>query len=146
MNNSSFSSFFFILLIILVLLTVFGIAYLYITSKTKERLALIEKGMDPNLAKSDFWLQIGIIAGGSAFGLIAGDKSEWFISAKKIGSMYDPGSMIYSIEDPILGRKGNLGVTVLALYDREGVIIKIEGEGIPENVLSPNRLDLISNE
>ncbi|RNI33436.1 hypothetical protein EFY79_19110 [Hanamia caeni] len=73
MNNSSLSSFFFILLIILVLLTVFGVAYLYITSKSKERLALIEKGMDPNLAKSDFWLQIGIIAGGSAFGLIAGD-------------------------------------------------------------------------
>ena len=74
------------------------------------------------------------MGGNCKFGLIAGDKSEWFISAKKIGSMYDPGSMIYSIEDPILGRKGNLGVTVLALYDREGVIIKIEGDGIPENV------------
>ena len=73
MNNSSLSSFFFILLIILVLLTVFGIAYLYITSKTKERLVLIEKGMDPNLARSDFWIQVGIIAGGAAFGLIAGD-------------------------------------------------------------------------
>ena len=73
MNNPSFSSFFFILLIILVLLTVFSIVYLFITSKTKERLALIEKGMDPNLAKSDFWIQVGILAGGSAFGLIAGD-------------------------------------------------------------------------
>jgi hypothetical protein len=73
MNNPSLSSFFFILLIILVLLTVFGIAWLYITSKTKERLALIEKGMDPNLARSDFWIQVGIIAGGAAFGLIAGD-------------------------------------------------------------------------
>ncbi|HEY5369993.1 MAG TPA: hypothetical protein VIJ75_13500 [Hanamia sp.] len=73
MNNLSSISFFFILLIILALLTVFGIAYLYITSKTKERLALIEKGMDPNLARSDFWLQVGIIAGGAAFGLIAGD-------------------------------------------------------------------------
>jgi hypothetical protein len=73
MNNFSSISFFFILLIILALLTVFGIAYLYITSKTKERLALIEKGMDPNLARSDFWLQVGIIAGGAAFGLVAGD-------------------------------------------------------------------------
>ena len=73
MNNPSLSSFFFILLMILILLTVFGIAYLYITSKTKERLALIEKGMDPNLARSDFWIQVGIIAGGAAFGLIAGD-------------------------------------------------------------------------
>jgi len=73
MNNFSSISFFFILLIILALLTVFGIAYLYITSKTKERLALIEKDMDPNLARSDFWLQVGIIAGGAAFGLMAGD-------------------------------------------------------------------------
>lgn len=73
MNNSSLSSFFFILLVILVLLTIFGIAYIYFTARTKERLALIEKGMDPNLAKSDFWLQVGIIAGGSALGLIIGD-------------------------------------------------------------------------
>ena len=63
-------SFQFVLLIILVLLTIFGIVYIYITAKNKERLALIEKGMDPNLASSDFWLQIGIIAGGAAFGLI----------------------------------------------------------------------------
>jgi hypothetical protein len=29
--------------------------------------------MDPNLAKSDFWAQVGIISGGAALGLIAGD-------------------------------------------------------------------------
>lgn len=63
-------SFVFFLLIILILLTIFGIFYLYISSKNKERLALIEKGMDPNLARSDFWIQVGIIAGGSALGLI----------------------------------------------------------------------------
>jgi hypothetical protein len=63
-------SFVFFLLIILILLTIFAIFYLYISSKNKERLALIEKGMDPNLANSDFWLQVGIIAGGSALGLI----------------------------------------------------------------------------
>lgn len=63
-------SFVFFLLIILILLTIFGIFYLYISSKNKERLALIEKGMDPNLANSDFWLQAGIIGGGSALGLI----------------------------------------------------------------------------
>jgi hypothetical protein len=33
-------------------------------------MALIEKGMDPNLAKSDFWVQIGIIGGGAALGLM----------------------------------------------------------------------------
>jgi hypothetical protein len=64
----------FVLLIVLVLLTVFGIVYLYITSKSRERLALIEKGMDPNLANSDFWTQVGIIGGSAAFGLILGDR------------------------------------------------------------------------
>jgi predicted MFS family arabinose efflux permease len=70
MENSFMGSFFFMLLIVLVLLTIFGIVYIYVTSKSKERLALIEKGMDPNLANSDFWLQVGIICGGAALGLI----------------------------------------------------------------------------
>ena len=70
MNNSFAGSFVLVLMIILILLTIFGIFYLYITSKNKERLALIEKGMDPNLAKSDFWIQVGIIGGGAALGLI----------------------------------------------------------------------------
>lgn len=72
MNNSFTGSLVFFLLIILILLTIFGIFYLYISSKNKERLALIEKGMDPNLANSDFWLQVGIIGGGAALGLITG--------------------------------------------------------------------------
>ena len=74
MNNPSVNGFFFVLVIILVLLTLFGIVYIYVTAKSKERLALIEKGMDPNLAKSDFWTQVGIIGGGAALGLILGDK------------------------------------------------------------------------
>lgn len=34
---------------------------------------MIEKGMDPNLARDDFWIQVGIIGGGAAFGLITAD-------------------------------------------------------------------------
>lgn len=68
------NGFFIVLLFVLVLLTIFGICYLYISSKSRERLALIEKGMDPNLARSDFLTQVGIIGGGFAIGLIAGDK------------------------------------------------------------------------
>ena len=47
--------------------TIFGILYVFFTTRNKERLALIEKGMDPNLASSDFWIQVGIIGGGAAF-------------------------------------------------------------------------------
>jgi len=68
------SSFVILCLVVLALLTLFGIMYIYITAKSKERLALIEKGMDPNLANSDFLVQVGIIGGGAALGLIAGDK------------------------------------------------------------------------
>lgn len=68
-----------VLLIVLVLLTVFGIFYLFITAKSKERMALIEKGMDPNLAKSDFWIQIGLIGAGFCLGLVVSDliASKW---------------------------------------------------------------------
>jgi predicted MFS family arabinose efflux permease len=68
------NGFFMVLLFILVLLTIVGIFYLYINSKTKERLALIEKGMDPNLARSDFLTQVAIIGGGFATGLMLADK------------------------------------------------------------------------
>jgi hypothetical protein len=70
MQHSALTPVLFVLLFVLVLLTVAGIFYLYITAKNKERLALIEKGMDPNLARSDFWLQVGIIAAGIGGGLI----------------------------------------------------------------------------
>jgi hypothetical protein len=68
------TGFFLVLLFILVLLSIVCIVYLYINSKTKERLALIEKGMDPNLARSDFLTQVAIIGGGFATGLMVGDK------------------------------------------------------------------------
>jgi hypothetical protein len=70
MQNQTSGLFFFVLLIIMVLLTILGIVYLYISSRSKERLMLIEKGMDPNLARSDFWIQAGIIGAGTALGLI----------------------------------------------------------------------------
>jgi hypothetical protein len=63
----------FVLVFVLALLTIAGICYLYITAKNKERLALIEKGMNPNLAKSDFWIHVGIIVGGIGSGLMFGD-------------------------------------------------------------------------
>jgi hypothetical protein len=63
----------FVLIIVLVLMSIVAIFYLYINAKNRERLALIEKGMDPNLARSDFWPQVGIMGGGIAAGLIVGD-------------------------------------------------------------------------
>jgi hypothetical protein len=73
MQNNFFSPFLLVLVLVLVLLSVVAIFYLYISAKNRERLALIEKGMDPNLARSDFWIQVGIIIAGIGSGLIVGD-------------------------------------------------------------------------
>ena len=62
-----------VLILTLVLVSIVAIFYLYITAKNRERLALIEKGMNPNLARSSFWPQVGIMAGGFCGGLIASD-------------------------------------------------------------------------
>ena len=73
MQNNFLPPLLFVLVIVLVLLSIVAIFYLYITAKNRERLALIEKGMNPNLARSDFWPQVGIIGGGIGAGLMFGD-------------------------------------------------------------------------
>lgn len=73
MQNSFLSPLLFVLVMMLVLMSIVAIFYLYITAKNRERLALIEKGMNPNLSRSDFWPQVGIIGGGIGAGLIVGD-------------------------------------------------------------------------
>ena len=73
MQNNFLSPLLMVLVIVLILMSIVAICYLYITAKNRERMALIERGMNPNLSRSDFWLQIGIIGGGVAAGLIVGD-------------------------------------------------------------------------
>src|SRR5438270_288665 len=73
MQNNFLSPLLLVLIIVLVLLSVVAIFYLYITAKNRERMALIEKGMNPNLSRSDFWPQVGIIGGGISAGFIVGD-------------------------------------------------------------------------
>jgi hypothetical protein len=50
------------------------------------------------------------------------------IRSKYIRAIYRPGSMIYEIRDPSLG-KGSLSMTVLALADAEGIIIRLAAAG-----------------
>ena len=60
----------------LLLVSVVAIFYLHITAKNRERLALIEKGMNPNLANSTFWSQVGIITGGFFGGMMIDEKLD----------------------------------------------------------------------
>ena len=73
MENSFLSARLFVLVIVLILLSIVAIFYLHITAKNRERLALIARGMDPNLSRGDFWPQVGIIGAGVCTGLMVGD-------------------------------------------------------------------------
>jgi len=72
-----------ILVPIVLFLVIFGILYLYFSSRNKERLALIEKGADatifygPRTERSGKWiLKVGILAIGVALGVLVGAALE----------------------------------------------------------------------
>jgi hypothetical protein len=77
----------------------------------------------------EFALYMPGMGGNFKFGLIAGTKSKWLIETDSIKTIYRPGSMIYEIRDAWLG-KGVVKLTVLALADAEGMIIKTEAINI----------------
>jgi hypothetical protein len=73
----------------------------------------------------EFALYMPGMGGNLKFGLVAGNNSKWLIDAKYIKATYRPGSMLYEIKDPLLGN-GQMQITVLALADTEGIIIKTQ--------------------
>ena len=68
----------------------------------------------------EFAMYLPGMGGNLRFGLIDGDQSKWIIDAVTIEARYRPGSMIYTIHDPILG-KGELLLTVLAGAETESM-------------------------
>ncbi len=81
----------------------------------------------------EFALYMPGMGGNIKFGLSNNDSSKWLIKADKITARYRPGSMLYEIEDKMLG-KGKLHLTVLAMGDAEGLIIRMEFENVSEKV------------
>jgi hypothetical protein len=81
----------------------------------------------------EFALYMPGMGGNLKFGLIVNDTSKWLINSQHITARYRPGSMIYEVADPLLNN-GSLLITVLALYDKEGMIVKVEGKNVPSNV------------
>ncbi len=73
----------------------------------------------------EFALYMPGMGGNLKFGLISTGGSKWLIEADTIMARYRPGSMLYDLKDPLLG-KGTLHLSILALDDAEGMIIKIE--------------------
>src|SRR6187549_3759391 len=81
----------------------------------------------------EFAMYMPGMGGNLRFGLINTSQHKWLITAQQIKAIYRAGSMIYEIEDALLG-EGKLLVTVLALSNAEGMILKIRSENIKEDV------------
>ncbi len=75
----------------------------------------------------EFALYLPGMGGNLKFALVKGENAIWLADAAQIETRYRPGSMIYNITDPMLG-KGKLQLTVLAMANKEGVILKIDGQ------------------
>jgi hypothetical protein len=81
----------------------------------------------------EFALYMPGMGGNFKLGIWLGNKSKWLTEASYIKAIYRPGSMIYEIKDPILSN-GVLYLTVLALADGEGMIIKTEAKNIQPKI------------
>ncbi len=81
----------------------------------------------------EFALYMPGMGGNFKFGIIAGTKSKWLIDAVSIKTTYRPGSMLYELQDPLLGN-GSIYITILALADAEGMVVKIRSENISDKV------------
>lgn len=80
----------------------------------------------------EFALYMPGMGGNFKFGIISGNKSKWLIDAEYIKAIYRPGSMLYEVKDPLLG-KSILYLTVLAVADSEGMIIRTEFKNVNSN-------------
>lgn len=81
----------------------------------------------------EFALYMPGMGGNLKFGIIVNGKSKWLIECKKIKAIYRAGSMLYEIKDELLG-DGIIRLHVLALYDREGMIVQLQADNISNAV------------
>jgi len=69
------------------------------------------------------------MGGNMQFGLMLDGRSMWLSDAEYVKSIYRPGARIYEIKDPFM-RGGSVRLTVLAMADAEGMILKLEASGL----------------
>ncbi|MFM2327050.1 MAG: hypothetical protein RIR31_1252, partial [Bacteroidota bacterium] len=78
----------------------------------------------------EFAMYMPGMGGNCKIGISVNGKSKWITEANQIKTVYRPGTMLYEIKDSLLG-KGVINLTVLAMADAEGMIIKIETVNTP---------------
>jgi hypothetical protein len=81
--------------------------------------------------KPEFVLLNATIKDGVLRLALAGPTGEkWLTDAAKITTRYRPGSLIYDIQDPMLGN-ATLHLTAVSLADSEGIALRAETSGTP---------------
>jgi len=66
-----------------VFLCIFGVLYVFLTTRNKERLAMIEKGADPSVfaqRRTRVGIKLGLLAIGVALGILVGQMLMHFTS------------------------------------------------------------------
>ena len=79
--------------------------------------------------KPEFTLYLPGRGGNLRLGFKTAGGTKWLFEADRVTSRYRPGSMLYEVRDPLLGAAGVLNVTVLALADTEGLVVRAELSG-----------------
>lgn len=102
-----------ILIPISAFLTIFGVIYVYLTTRNKERLSMIERGVNADsftFRWSRFSLKIGLLAMGIALGILIGQ------ALSKVGMQEEPAtiSMIF-----LFGGGGLVAEYFLAKKDKK---------------------------
>lgn len=83
--------------------------------------------------RPEFALYMPGMGGNFKIGIESGGNSKWLTNAKKITARYRPGSMIYDVEDELMG-SGRLTLQLLALPEAEGFILKSVFSGLNKPV------------
>jgi hypothetical protein len=81
----------------------------------------------------EFAMYLPGMGGNMKFGLGSAKGSKWLNDAENIVARYRPGCRLYEIHDPLLGQ-GTCLLTVLAMSDDEGIIVRVEFKNVSEKI------------
>ena len=78
--------------------------------------------------RPEFSLYLPGRGGNLRLGIKTNAGEKWLFDADQVLTRYRPGSMLYEIRDPLLGR-GRLTLTVLPMGATEGLVLRVELQG-----------------
>jgi hypothetical protein len=80
--------------------------------------------------KPEFVLYLPGRGGNLRLAVRSATGAKWLHDAASITTRYRPGSLLYEIRDPLLGPDGVINLTALAYHQTEGLIVRLEANGL----------------